>query len=343
MDLNALQSPVLNELDAVIDFLVEKVASDFPMFEDISRHALRQHGKFLRPTIFLLSARAFGRITEEHIRLAGALELLHAASLAHDDVIDSAGLRRKSATIRSRWGDTIAVLYGDFLLARAFSILTCTPIAAARELAPPLVSQVVEGEAMQYHARYNLDLSREAYIEIVRKKTAALFAAAAQIGGTAAGADETASSALLDYGFRFGVAYQILDDVLDLIGSKAKTGKTVGTDLASGRFTLPVLLLRDAMPTQEVRETILRTSESDNGGDVEKVVDLAKKSGAIEAAASAAGEHFAAARSSLEALPADFPRKHLMGLAEHYGAAAQTIMHEYPAGTSTSVAGVGDG
>ncbi|MEW6357128.1 MAG: polyprenyl synthetase family protein [Planctomycetota bacterium] len=343
MDLEALQSPVRKDLDAVSSFLAEMVASEFPMFEDISRHALRQHGKFLRPTIFLLSARVFSDISREHIRLAGALELLHGASLAHDDVIDSAGLRRRSATIRSRWGDTIAVLYGDFLLSRAFSILTCTPIAAARELAPPLVTQVVEGEARQCQTRYNLGLTCEDYIAIIRKKTAALFAAAAQIGGAAGGADEAACSTLLDYGFRFGIGYQILDDILDLIGSKETTGKTVGTDLASGRFTLPILLLRDALPTADVRDAILTASESDNGKDVEKVIDLARKSGAFESAAGVVEEHFAAARAAVESLPPNSCRDHLVGLSDHYIARSRSIIQQCPAGAATPVAGVGDG
>jgi len=317
LDLSAITAPVQDELDATRAFLGEKLASAFDMFAHISHWMVGRQGKLLRPTVFFLSARSFGETTHEHVALAGALELIHAGSLAHDDVIDVAGLRRQAATIRARWGDTIAVLYGDFLLARAFAVLSATPLETARRLAPPLVTQVIEGEAMQHQARHDLDLSQADYIDIVRRKTASLFAAASRIGGASAGADEADQARLLTYGTELGVAYQILDDILDLTASEEETGKTVGTDLRSGRFTLPILLLRDALPGEEVRDKIRRAAENDDAPALEELIRLAAESGALSAAAGEAMQRLDAAAESVAGLPESACRRHLTELATH--------------------------
>lgn len=342
MEFSAILGPLQPELDAVRDSLTANLASAFEVFEVISRSATaKQQGKLLRPALFLLSAKAFGEITPNHLEVAGALELIHVASLAHDDVIDSAGLRRRRPTIRARWGNTISVLYGDFLLAKAFSILSATPLAVARRLAPPLVVQVIEGEAMQHQARGNVDLDKEEYLDMVRKKTGALFAAAGQIGGAANGAQEPALSALLEYGYSFGTGYQILDDILDLVGSERETGKTVMTDLRSGRFTLPVLLLRDALPTATVRECIRDASDPGNDLAAPKVAQLAWESGAVARAAEKAMELMAAARSCLHVLPCGPWRERLDQMAICHAETAEEFMERHAARMAGSVRGTG--
>ena len=213
--------------------------------EDLLHHAAALSGKRLRPALLLLSARAFGMIADRHIRAAAAVELIHTATLLHDDVIDDAEVRRGGDTVKARSGNEMSIMLGDLLFARALEIFAQGATPAEQCLLTAAVREVCEGELLQLLARPQRALDEAAYLRIVSKKTGALCAAAAALGAAMAGQDDDAVDAFAAFGRAVGVALQISDDCLDIRGSEQVVGKTLGLDLLDGKLTLPLIYARD--------------------------------------------------------------------------------------------------
>ena len=228
-------------LAAVDQRIVAQAAAFDPAIEGYVSYAIGGRGKRLRPMIALLSGGATGEITSGHIDLAVIVELIHIATLVHDDIMDEADRRRGEPTVNARWGNSLSVLLGDCLFAHALNLSAGFDEPEISRAIARTASEVCSGEMIQTQRRFDLQLQIEDYLHIVKMKTGSLFAVATQLAATLSGAEKSTVEALGAYGLQIGTAYQIYDDCLDLAGTEAKTGKTLGTDLRKGKFTLPVL------------------------------------------------------------------------------------------------------
>src|SRR5262245_16475956 len=241
-ELQTLYAPVAAELAEVEAVLKSELRSDYPFVDELVRYGCLLGGKRMRPALLLLTAKAVsGRITREHITLAAVVEMIHTATLVHDDVLDEADMRRHLATVNARWDNEASVLLGDFLFTHAFylastldSVLGCRLIGRATNI-------VCEGELRQKGSRGNFELSETEYLEIVEAKTAELTAVSCRLGTLFAGTNEVLVEQMDGFGRELGIAFQIADDLLDVLGEEKATGKSLGTDLEKQKPTLPII------------------------------------------------------------------------------------------------------
>ena len=256
---NALFPTELLRLDLEkVEMAIREQAKAFdPAVEPYVAYICNTSGKRIRPALAFLSGGATGGITEDHIKIAITLELIHVATLVHDDIIDGAEIRRQAPTANAKWGNALSVLLGDCLFAHALELSTEFDDRAIGQKVARAANEVCSGEIIQTQRRFDFQLSREDYFEIIRKKTAALFAAAMELGARLNGQSEAITTALHDYGSLIGTAYQVYDDCLDLVGDEADVGKTLRTDLNKGKLTLPILNLI-AQATERQRERLNR-------------------------------------------------------------------------------------
>ncbi len=244
---NPFYAPITDALAAVERRLQAELQSRYESLAPLLRHGVQLGGKRLRPAIMLLSAAAVEpqRIGEHHEILGAVLEMVHTATLIHDDVLDAATSRRHVPTINAGWGEHASILLGDYLFSQAFRLSASTGSTMACEWIGEAARRVCEGELRQVLARDQIDLDQAAYIEMIRGKTAELCSVACRLGASFAGANSDQVQAFRDYGDALGIAFQIADDYLDLWGDEATIGKTLGTDLAQGKWTLPILRLKE--------------------------------------------------------------------------------------------------
>jgi len=233
--------PVEDDLVAVDRVFEEILRPPTKQVRGMVEHVKRFKGKMLRPALTMFAGRSYGDIGDEHHKLGAVVELIHVATLVHDDVLDSADMRRGLPTVSSQWDNEAAVLLGDYLFATAFALSANLENRLASRYLSWVSGIVCQGEIAQVVERGNLDLSEETYLDIIEKKTAYLFAAAARVGAEYAGAPEKDVKALTDYGMKMGTAFQMIDDCLDLEGDEERVGKTLGTDAGQGKVTMPVL------------------------------------------------------------------------------------------------------
>ena len=273
-------------LDAVEAAIGRQAEGFDPAVRGYVEYACASSGKRLRPALALLAGGATGAITAAHQNLALIMELIHLATLVHDDVLDGADKRRDQPTANSRWGNTISVLLGDCLFAHALDLATNFEEAEISRTIARAASAVCTGEILQTQRRFDLNLSLPDYYRIIEMKTAALFGAAAGLGARLNAVELGVSEAMKVYGLKIGTAYQVYDDLLDMAGDEAAAGKTLGTDLKKGKLTLPILnLLQGAENGQRERftQTILRGEDD----DLAALCETAHGTGAIASAAQA--------------------------------------------------------
>lgn len=261
-NLRALYAPVARQLDEVEDFLHRELSSDNPFVDRLVKHGFRLGGKRLRPALVLLSAQVCGGIRPEHLPLAAMVELIHTATLVHDDVLDEATIRRHLDTINARWDNEASILLGDYLFAKAVCLASSLDDIFACRVIGGSARNMCEGELKQIQSRGNYDLSEADYFEIIAGKTAALTACCCRLGAHYAGADPTVCEALARYGHDLGMAFQIADDVLDVSGDEDTAGKSLGTDLVKQKATLPLIRLLNAVSAEERVELISVLSRS---------------------------------------------------------------------------------
>lgn len=255
--------------------------------EHYFEYAVGGSGKRLRPALALLSGGATGRVVSDHVDLAVIVELIHIASLVHDDIMDGADRRRDRPTLNAKWGNSLTVLVGDVMFAHALRLSTkfsnseiCRRIADA-------AADVCTGEILQTQRRFDLNLPLSEYYRMVQMKTASLFSVSCELGAYISGASPSVISALKNYGTKIGIAYQVLDDCVDLVGDEEMIGKTLGTDLACGKFTLPVLLLLQNSTPKE-RDELQGMLLAEGGIPPAMLLDLVTSKGALPAAVQAA-------------------------------------------------------
>jgi octaprenyl-diphosphate synthase len=236
--LKLLLADEMTEVDRV---LRSSLDSDVVLVRQVADYIIASGGKRLRPALLLLAARACGYQGRDHCTLAAVVEMIHTATLLHDDVVDESELRRGNATANAMFGNSASVLVGDFLYSRAFQLMVGLGSVRVLEILSHATNVIAEGEVMQLTNAGNPDLDERAYLDVIRRKTAKLFEAAAQLGAVLAGASAEREFALARYGRHLGTAFQLVDDVLDYSGDIAAIGKNLGDDLAEGKMTLPLI------------------------------------------------------------------------------------------------------
>jgi octaprenyl-diphosphate synthase len=264
-----LVQPHLGQVEARI---AQQASAFDPAIEGYVVYAVGSRGKRLRPLLALLAGGATGPLNREHVDLAVIVELIHIATLVHDDVMDEAEQRRAQPTANARWGNSLSVLLGDCLFAHALTLSTNFENSDISRAIARTAATVCSGEMIQTQRRFDLNLTVEDYLRIVQMKTGSLFSTAAELAAIISGADPKVLETFKNFGFQIGTAYQIYDDCVDLAGTESATGKTLGTDLRKGKFTLPVLIfLRSASEFERERCCQLVLDEK-----VEEMIDLLK-------------------------------------------------------------------
>jgi len=316
MKLLDIYAKMKGDLDVIERELAKSVTTDHVLLTETSTHLLKAGGKRIRP-IFVLLAGKFGDYQLDVLgRIAVPLELIHMASLVHDDVIDNAQTRRGQLTVKSKWDNRIAMYTGDYIYGKALSIAT--------ELQNPLIHQVLSkamvqmciGEMEQIRDFFNTEQTVRNYLLRIRRKTALLLAISCELGAIAAGADRRVSSGLYRFGYNVGMAFQIGDDLLDLLGTEKQIGKPPGSDIRQGNITLPVLL---ALQEPNLRERLLvelsYIRETDGAGDMKPALKMIRKSEGIKAAEALSGRYIAKAIAILDQLPDNSAKKNLADIA----------------------------
>jgi octaprenyl-diphosphate synthase len=307
--------PFLNDVAAQLREQVHAFEKEIVPF---AAHALTAQGKQIRPTLVALSAGAAGGINDSHVPLAVIIEMVHLATLVHDDVMDEAQIRRGQPTLAARWGNEISVLVGDCLFAHALKLAAGFPTTEICRVVASATNTVCSGEILQTDRRKKFSLSRTEYFKVLQMKTGELFALSCDLGAYLSGADPGMRSALRHFGLAVGTAYQLYDDCLDLLGSEKSAGKSLGTDLAKGKMTLPMLLLleRAAPAERSMIEGLVTEWEP---GHFLKVLDLLRAYGVFQEARLAVHQYLQAARQRLSALPESESRSALYFFAQFLG------------------------
>ncbi len=287
-----------------------------PAVEGYVAYAINSGGKRLRPALALLAGGATGKITSSHVDLAVILELIHVATLVHDDIMDGAETRREQPTVNAKWGNSLSVLLGDCLFAHALRLSTNFSNSDVSRRIADAAAEVCSGEIIQTQRRFDLKLSTADYFKIIEMKTAALFSAACELGAFLSESSPEVIGALKTFGNKLGIAYQVYDDCLDIAGNEADVGKTLGTDFKKGKLTLPVILMlqsADDRKRDRINELIL--NESTTGQD--ELTEMLVKTGAMKAAVETALRLVSDAQSSLETIPANRYANGLSAVSSH--------------------------
>jgi len=290
------------ELRQVEQIFADELKSWRPFVNDVLEHMTRFRGKRLRPILLLLSAKACGEVAHDHLVLSAVVEMIHTATLVHDDVLDDAEIRRHVATINSRWNNETSVLLGDYLFTHAFHLASGLESTLACRLIGHSTNLVCEGELAQIHERGNHDLTEAQYLDIIEGKTAELCAICCQLGAHFAGADEQRTAALREYGRCLGIAFQIADDLLDVLGNEDETGKSLGSDLQKEKLTLPLIRLLDQASEEDAVEIRGLLSQPDEANQA-RLQKFVANSDAIEYAFARGHEFAQTARAQLAGLP----------------------------------------
>ncbi len=289
------------DMDRVNQTILSRTGSEVTMIPEVANHLISSGGKRLRPMLTLATAAMCGYRGDGHIKLAAAVEFMHTATLLHDDVVDESDMRRGKLAARMLWGNEASVLVGDFLLGQAFKMMVEVGSLTALDILSSAATVIAEGEVMQLAAAKDTTTTEDAYLAVIRAKTAALFAAACEVGPVLANRSKADQAACESYGANRGIAFQLIDDALDYGGTAATLGKNVGDDFREGKITLPVVLsFRRGSETE--REFWRRTLEKGEirDGDLEQALGIMRKHRALEDTIERARHYGAMARDALE-------------------------------------------
>jgi octaprenyl-diphosphate synthase len=295
---------VAADMDRVNAAILARTGSDVAMIPEVANHLINSGGKRLRPILTVAMAQLAGYPGEGHVKLAGAVEFMHTATLLHDDVVDESEMRRGKLAARMLWGNEASVLVGDFLLGQAFKMMVEVGSLRALEILSSAAAVIAEGEVMQLAAAKNTATTEDEYLAVIRAKTAELFAAACEVGPVLAGRPKEDAAACRSFGMNLGVAFQLIDDALDYGGKSAKLGKNVGDDFREGKITLPVVLSFRRGSDGE-RAFWRRTLEQGDAAekDLEIALGLMAKHRALEDTIQRARHYGAIAKDALALFP----------------------------------------
>jgi octaprenyl-diphosphate synthase len=323
-DWKQIIDPIEPFLEAVGRRLAQQVEAFDPDIARYADYALNGQGKHLRAALVALTAQALGKVNDAHVTAAVIIETVHLATLVHDDVIDEADIRRGRPTLAANWSNEIAVLFGDCLFAHALKLAAGFPTPDVCRAVAMATNTVCSGEILQIQHRRDFHFTREKYFKVLEMKTAELFALSCELSASLSGVPAELRMALRRFGLAFGTAYQVYDDCVDMFGSEAAAGKSLGTDLAKGKLTLPLLLLwerADAADRARLRELV----EGWQAGSMKLLEGLLAKHEALGASLEIIQQHLGEARQWLQALPASDGRSGLVGLTEYLARQADAL------------------
>lgn len=307
-----------DDMSAVEEQIKNNLSSNVQLVSQVGEYILSSGGKRIRPMLLLLSARMCNYQGDKHVELASVVEFIHTATLLHDDVVDSADLRRGNRSANSVWGNQASVLVGDFLFAKSFSVMVNSESLKILKILSDTTTELAEGEIQQLINTCDLDVDEERYLQVVRDKTAILIAAACQVGGVLAGVDEQKELALREFGLEIGIAFQLMDDALDYVADEADFGKERGHDLYEGKMTLPLICAFSEASAEE-REEVSRIVDAEEltSDDLDYVCDLIDKYGGIAYTRKKAAERIELAKKQLVSFPDSEARQALFDLADY--------------------------
>lgn len=299
---DTIKALVADDLQRTNAVIADSLHADVELAHQVSTYVVDGGGKRLRPLLTLLSAKAFNYNGAQHITLAAIVELIHTATLLHDDVVDTSQLRRGRPTANTVWDNQVSVLVGDFLYSRAFQLMTSLRDPIIMDLLANASNVIAQGEVLQLAHRHDADNSEAHYLEVIRRKTAVLFAAAAELGALISAASNTAQRAMHEYGLHLGIAFQMVDDYLDYTAPSATMGKNLGDDLAEGKVTLPLIY---AMRHGSSAEAELIRNAITHGGlnDFDRILQILETTQAFAYVRTQAQQHAQQAKQALLALP----------------------------------------
>jgi octaprenyl-diphosphate synthase len=312
--LESIQRLIAADMQAVDALIRTRLDSDVVLIRTIAEYIIGGGGKRLRPALVLLAAGAVGYRGRDHHELAAVIEFIHTATLLHDDVVDESELRRGRKTANAEFGNAASVLVGDFLYSRAFQMMVGMRNMRVMEVLAEATNTIAEGEVLQLLNSHNTHVSEQQYLEVIRRKTAKLFEAAAQLGGVLGAAGADAESGLARYGMHLGTAFQLIDDVLDYSGDAAHTGKNLGDDLNEGKPTLPLIYVMERAEPEQA-QLVKRAIQHGGREDFQGVLAAIQSTGALRYAREKATAEASTARDALAPLPDSKHKECLLELA----------------------------
>ena len=315
----SIYAPILPLLDQAEECLHRLTQSDAPHLAPLLDHTITNGGKRIRPAITLLASSFHPGDTRPPVLMAGAVELLHLATLIHDDTVDNSDLRRGKATVSNLWGSHVAVLFGDYVFAAAATAVCDTENVRVIRRFSETIMDLASGELMEYFGSFDPQQTRSLYSDRIYRKTASLFRTAAETGAILGGAPESEVEALKDYGYQVGMAYQIVDDLLDVQGDAMSLGKPVGNDLRHGIVTLPAIMLMERYPEANPIRALFQNQDPDReqDGNLKMALEMIQNSDIVEDCFLVIKGHCHAARRCLESLPDCEARGSLLQLADY--------------------------
>ncbi len=316
LDLSAIQALAAADMAAVDALIRRRLSSDVALVNQVAEHIVAGGGKRLRPMLLLLAARGLGHSGADAHQLAAVIEFIHTATLLHDDVVDESDLRRGRKTANALFGNAASVLVGDFLYSRSFQLMVELERLPVMRILADTTNAIAEGEVLQLLHIRNPDTDEGAYLNVIERKTAVLFAAATRIGALLADADETTQQRLHDYGMALGYAFQIADDVLDYSADEAMLGKHLGDDLAEGKATLP-LIHAIQHSDHDVRQRLRAIVENGDIDAMPEVLAAIEATGGLEYSRRRAEAYATAAETALDGLDGNDAIAALRGLARY--------------------------
>lgn len=322
-----LLDPISRELGRVEEALGEQISGFHGGIGSYVNYVLDASGKRLRPSLALLAGGATGRINDGHITLGVIVELIHVATLVHDDILDEADLRHGMPTANSRWGSDISVLLGDCLFAHALKLAASYPTTEVCRKVSEATNTVCSGEILQTQRRFDLNLTLEQYLEIVKMKTGALFAVSCELGAALNGTPPAVVKAMRDFGTNLGIAYQIFDDCVDIFGQERKAGKSLGTDVKKGKLTLPFLLLLQSANDGD-RQALGAMIFSAEPQEQQQLVALASRNGVVHDSLATIREYLSLAEANLAVFPANLYASTMSALAAYLGEQSASLVKE---------------
>ncbi|MEE9399842.1 MAG: polyprenyl synthetase family protein [Dehalococcoidales bacterium] len=315
MELSTIYESIYEDLDKVRENLRSISKIDFSWLSEQLSYVVRSSGKGIRPALTLLSGKFYNYNLQYLLPMAAAVELMHTATLIHDDAIDKSLVRRGKPTIYKMWGDETAVLLGDYLFAKAGESVSDTQNPRVIKLFSQTLATISSGELNQLRGAFRLDQTKQDYFQRVSGKTASLFSLATESGAILSEAPEKSVQALKDYGYNLGISFQIVDDILDFTSTKEELGKPVGSDLTHGTLTLPAMLLLERYPEDNPVKQLFENR--DNQENVERAIELIRNSSIAEDCYQVASEYCVKANRTLELIPDHTSRQALTQLADY--------------------------
>jgi octaprenyl-diphosphate synthase len=317
--------PVEPFLEAVGRRLAAQVADFDPDLVSYADYALNGQGKHLRPALVALTASALGPLSDDHVTVATIIEMVHLATLVHDDVMDEAEIRRGQLTMAANWGNEIAVLFGDCLFAQALKLAASFPTPEICRAVAIATNTVCSGEILQTRHKRDFQFTREKYFKVLEMKTAELFALSCELSACLSGASAERRQSLRQFGLSFGTAYQVYDDCVDLFGTEAVAGKTLGSDLAKGKLTLPVLLLWErATATEQAR--LQKLVQNWRKGSLNQIGELMVRYETLNSSLEIMRGYLDRSRQSLRGLSPSHGRASLLGLTEYLARQTEALV-----------------